>query len=616
MRRRIGDERKEGRGRRARHGRAGEPERVEEQPLERTFLPEALVEREIAVFVVAEDGMADARQVHADLVHASGAELELEQRKGGPGSADPITGKGFLVAAFRSNGVGDRSCRGGRSAGADRQIGFRKGTPRKEAREASRRVFGLGDQKQAGGIFIQAMDEERPGPEPELEQIVDGRRNAFAALHGQPCGLVDDDDFVILEDDIEFFHRLEYSSRMARKSSIRAALFVLLVSAAVGAEPVVSPTWGFLIDLPEGFELSGGDRRNRFSFADAMTSANVDMVAYAPGRFASPEALLLDIGKRLSSASDPTPFEYRGLKAALVDLSFTAPFGQAEGWALAVELGSGAAGASSPGRPPLLVMLSYAKEGEGNATMRCLSALDSLAPRPQDRFAPGPMSVFAYPPSGAEQVEIVVGETKAEAVVDASDAEAAKALVDREFGILQTYANARNWKEAWTRFYRSIWRDSYERLAGVSFAVERALTGSEGRGQDDRASGRRLAEGALAWVQSFAYERDLMGSDFVDLVSAATERRGDCDSRALLWAIVVQHANLDAILMVSREYGHAMAAVESGGGGARFPFKNGDWIVAETTAKVSLGMIGKNVSDPAKWLGIDFPGLPAANADR
>lgn len=396
---------------------------------------------------------------------------------------------------------------------------------------------------------------------------------------------------------------------MAQKSSLRMPLAfaaAALLSFSAAAVPLVSPTWGFSIDLPEGFELSGGDRKNRFSFFDGASGASVDLVAYAAGRFASPEALIEDAGKRLLAESEASAFDYRGRRAALSRLSFSAPFGAAEGWALAVELDSGA---GPDGGKPILLMLAYGKAGAGANEGRYLSALDSVAPALKDRTAPGPVTSFAYPPKGKKEIELMIGETKAAAVIDESDAEAAKALVDREFALLTTYSASQLWKPAWTRFYRTVWRDSYDRLASVAFAVERSLAA----GAEDR-SRRKIAEGALGWIQGFAYERDLMGSDFVDLVTAAAERRGDCDSRSLLLAVVLQRANADAILMVSREYGHAMAGVKTDGGGATFSHNGENWIVAETTAKVPLGMIGKNVSDPAKWIGIDFSALPSADA--
>ncbi|MFA6505518.1 MAG: hypothetical protein WCT14_05430 [Treponemataceae bacterium] len=392
---------------------------------------------------------------------------------------------------------------------------------------------------------------------------------------------------------------------MMRKSSYRAALagvLVLFAGAFSTAEPIVSPTWGFSIDLPEGFALSGGDGKNRFSFADASSDASIDMVAYTAGRFVSAKFLIDDTLKRLKAKAEPVEFDYRGRKAVLARMEFTAPFGKAEGWALAIELENAD---SASVKRPLLLMIAYGKAGASANERRYLSALDSLCPSAKDKSASGPVSVFSYPPTGKKAVELFIGSTKTTANIDASDAEASKGIIDREFGLLTTYAKSPLWKEAWVRFYRMIWRDSYERLGNVAFVVERTIA-SDGK----NASPRALAEGVLNWVQNFKYERNLLGSDFIDLTSAATERRGDCDSRALLMAIILQRANIDALLMISREYSHAMAGVKIEGVGAKFAYGGGDWIVAETTAKVQLGMIGQNVSDPAKWIGIDFPALP------
>jgi hypothetical protein len=97
-----------------------------------------------------------------------------------------------------------------------------------------------------------------------------------------------------------------------------------------------------------------------------------------------------------------------------------------------------------------------------------------------------------------------------------------------------------------------------------------------------------------------------MGSDFVNLVSALTEGRGDCDSRALLWALFLAQANIGAGIMVSREYSHALGMAELPGPGARFPFEGREYLVAETTARVELGLIGRSMSETGKWLGILF----------
>ena len=73
--------------RRGDHGAAGESEAPgeEEETLEAHGLPEFLVEGEVAMEIVAEDGRAVLGEVEAYLVGSSGAELELEPGEAGRG---------------------------------------------------------------------------------------------------------------------------------------------------------------------------------------------------------------------------------------------------------------------------------------------------------------------------------------------------------------------------------------------------------------------------------------------------------------------------------------------------------------------------------------------------
>jgi len=107
-------------------------------------------------------------------------------------------------------------------------------------------------------------------------------------------------------------------------------------------------------------------------------------------------------------------------------------------------------------------------------------------------------------------------------------------------------------------------------------------------------------------VQGFAYERDLEGSDFVNLVTALSEGRGDCDSRSMLWAMFLEQANIPSAIMVSRNHSHAMGLADVPGAGARFDSGGKKWLVAETTDKVGIGLISADKSDIASWLGVTF----------
>jgi hypothetical protein len=151
--------------------------------------------------------------------------------------------------------------------------------------------------------------------------------------------------------------------------------------------------------------------------------------------------------------------------------------------------------------------------------------------------------------------------------------------------------------DAWARYYRMVYKESAARLDSLVDAFARNLPTA-----DPTESARRV----LAWVQGFLYERDFAGIDFVPPLTAAFGGRGDCDSRAMVMAIILEKLGIDSVLMVSRDYSHAMLAVDVPGGGQRFPLNGRSYLVAETTAKVGIGTMDASMSDFTRWLGIDI----------
>ena len=376
---------------------------------------------------------------------------------------------------------------------------------------------------------------------------------------------------------------------------LKALLFCLSFYAF--SSPLESPTWGFSLDLPEDYEFIESDGRDRFSFENA-DGAKFDIIVYhaAQGRaapYANAEELANDVKAKLNSSGGVDSFDYRGKKASLLELAFPLPgSGPMSGWALCLELGN-----NPQGSKPLLLAMAYGPAGRNELAFLHLSALDSIAPEEKDRLAPGPITEYAYPRE--KRITVPVFGLDINARVFEEDAEAAQAVIDREFQVLRRFQDSRNWKEAWIRFYRAIHRDSFERLADIAFQVERKLNVPSRESRD-------FADQVLHWVQSFEYERQLLGSDFINLISAAVEGKGDCDNRAMLWAIILAQADIPAAMMVSRYYGHAMGLADLPGGGARFELNGQKLLVAETTASVSIGLIGETVSETEYWLGITF----------
>jgi hypothetical protein len=350
-----------------------------------------------------------------------------------------------------------------------------------------------------------------------------------------------------------------------------------------------------------------------------------DILGYDGGRYADAGALAKESLAKLGSSGETTAYSYEGRGAVLAELGFSQDGKKQKGYALFIEgrkrpagsapagpgsapagTGAGAApagtGSVPAGAESSYALLAFAAEADFAAYSDfILSCLDSFSVDRAALRSPGPVSQFTldWPPARDKERKVALA-MGGSASLPWSDEEAAQeADTDlREYKVLTAYANeAELYKDAWARFYRMAYRESAARLDRLSLETSRLA-----RADDPTETARRV----LAWVQGFTYERDEKGSDFVPPLAAAYGARGDCDSRAVVAAIVLERLGIDAVLMVSREYSHAMLGVDVGGGGQRFEFKGKKYLVGETTSKVGLGMIAAGMADWSKWMGIDL----------
>jgi hypothetical protein len=115
-----------------------------------------------------------------------------------------------------------------------------------------------------------------------------------------------------------------------------------------------------------------------------------------------------------------------------------------------------------------------------------------------------------------------------------------------------------------------------------------------------------MPQALLSWFQDFSYVRTRGVSDFQSPLSCVVTAGGDCDSLGMAYVIVLRRLGFDAILLVSTKYSHAMAALDMPGPGARFTYEGKAYLVAEMTEKVNIGLIAKNMADPAFWVPVAF----------
>jgi len=366
-------------------------------------------------------------------------------------------------------------------------------------------------------------------------------------------------------------------------------LLLIFVPVFVFAQSMYSPTWGFFIDLPPGYEYIDGDARDRFSFR-GPEGLMFDLVVYND-RFNTMLELVNDVNGRLSNRGDVDFFLYNGKQAAIFKLDF----GEYEGWGLAVELDN------STGQNPKLLALAYSPAGNKELEIFHLSALDSICPTPAERRYPGPIMEYTYPRGEARNTPLALRGVSA--MIRENDAEASQVLIEREFVIYSAYLNTTYLQEACIRYYRFIFRDSYDRITNAASAIVRNLGGHLAVTDEQK---RAFAQRTLSFIQGFEYERDLSGSDFVNPVTLVTEGGGSCDNRSMLFAIILAHADIRSAMMLSFHYSHAMGLVDISGTGARFESHGTRWLVAETTANIDIGLIAQDESDPRRWFAIIF----------
>ena len=367
------------------------------------------------------------------------------------------------------------------------------------------------------------------------------------------------------------------------------------------AELVGDAQLGYTIDLPEGFRLVTSRAGSRYIYQHTLVPAGVRIALYPYQQFKTVDAAAEHIVSQLYAQKKALRVTLQGNPAIAAHLVFTQQNQRQAGWLLVQPL---------PEQKGWLIVLSTAPEEKAQAAEPLMiSCLDAVFTGRQSFFEPGPMIQAVYPREGAVKKEVPFQGKKLSVYFDRSDSEANQAVIDREFALLTRYLNSPLQEKAWQRYYRMIYRDSLARCRHLALMVEKELIEVNGGGKLPSAD--KVAAALLEWMQGFTYTRDENGADFLNIPAVCTDRSGDCDSRALLMAVLLNHFNIGSILMIAPEQKHAVAAVDCEGAGARFTYKGKRYLIAETTAPVALGQIAQDLADPSLWFGVEWYTPPA-----
>lgn len=366
-----------------------------------------------------------------------------------------------------------------------------------------------------------------------------------------------------------------------------AVLFILFSAAVLQSlEYSVSPH-GYYLDIPEGWQVLEAEDPQLISFSDPKRAAVFQIKTFPGGSFSSAEDIYRTVSDGLGASGDAAGYTYNGMDAVFADLTFNPGGFTARGYFIFIE-----------GEKNDIALLSFTPKDRYNEYHDfLLSCLDSFRESKSTVTLPGPVSQFYYPFPGEqpERRKFSIFGSNHDVLIDSGEIDASQVLIEREARVLVNFNNDRD--SAWRRFYRQIYRDNYSRIEPLYKVLNTVV---EERG----ITRRELPAKLLKWIQNFSYSRTETFADILSPLEAALSLTGDCDSRGLVYITLLHYFGIDAILMVSMEYGHSVAAVDSEGKGARFQFEGTGYLIAETTENVDLGLIASDMADPAGWVPV------------
>lgn len=358
----------------------------------------------------------------------------------------------------------------------------------------------------------------------------------------------------------------------------------------VFSEDVQVEGYEYRLDIPEGWVLLDAEDLARVSFTDPTHSAVLQIIAYPGDRFFKASEMYETVKEQLKAEGEGANFLFNMKDSYIAEFTFNTGEIDVKGYFVFIN------GTDYD----YAVFCFTSVELYDSFLAFIFSAIDSFALNKEGLLYPGPISQFYYPFPGPDQKELKIPFQKGTLplMIDENETDASWVVIEREAIVLASYQQ--NKLKAWERFYRMIYRDTYHRLDKLYSALEMEY---QKQGQNKK----EMIVNILKWIQDFTYTRIQGFSDILPPLAAAITHQGDCDSRALLYLILLHHMGADAVLFVSTQYSHSAVGVNYDilkKPGANMEFEGKRYLYAELTAKVDIGMIAQDVADPAGWIPI------------
>jgi len=390
-------------------------------------------------------------------------------------------------------------------------------------------------------------------------------------------------------------------TRPAIFKKLSCFLILLFAFTYLFAESVVDKDFGYSLDLPEGYEIKDYSDDGTAYFLQHPNIPVSFLFKVIQGEKGNSNTVLKNQLKKLNAKTEIDNFKWNKVDCAIGSFSMELDQNYA-GWSVCAPLET---------KGNFIVLISYApEEKEPGCEQFIFSSLNSLALGLDEYCTPGIIVSYAFPKEGSKKITLDINGKKVYSFIDKADEEASQWVVDMEYAVLTLYGKHNMWKEAWQRYYRMIYRDSFGRLENVSADIYDTLW-FDIKTKNQNNPEIAYAQELLTWVQNFDYFRGEKSSDsdFTSLPRMLTGTGNDCDSRSMLICMLLKSINIESIMIFSPQYSHAMACtlIDAPGQTYKLPGTKLEFLMGETTAHVTWGMISQEHADRSKWIEVLLP---------
>ena len=379
-------------------------------------------------------------------------------------------------------------------------------------------------------------------------------------------------------------------------------LFAAYSSNLLHAEEIQDFDFGYSLDIPEGYTVSNHTEDGMsYLFTHEKLPVQFVLRLYPCDLYKDPQTALKGALSKLGEANDIEQFSWQGIPCSISNFEMTLNGKKYTGWGTASLLSE---------KETNLILLCYAdSEYYRSCSQFIFSTLNSLAIGNIGLRTPGIIADCTYPKEGEQNIQLTIDGKIVSTKIDKRDSEAAEFVINCEYSVLKLYANSPKRQEAWLRYYRMIFRDSYGRLDKAAEDIYSAFTSDKTIRQNKEKLNLELNAKLLEWVQNFEYKRGTSGdSDFTNLIDCISGHGSDCDSRSLLMCVLLKHYGIKSALFISQIYSHAVYGADIKADGAKIKSGTTDFLLGETTAKgIKPGLIAQNMSETSNWITVSLP---------